>query len=88
VPTAFCFMKRGSDETVASKITSDVIDAYPQKGLEAGGSETSRRRGGGFLLFYYPPRARRFFLTAISELRRVPFCFEFNGSRVIHVSDE
>ena len=48
-------------QTVASKITSDVIDAYPQKGLEAGGSETSRRRGGGFLLFYYPPRARRFF---------------------------
>jgi D-glycero-alpha-D-manno-heptose-7-phosphate kinase len=77
-------------KTLASKISSEVIDAYYQKGLEAGalGGKLAAGGGGGFLLFYCPPRARRFFLTAISELRRVPFCFEFNGSRVTHVSDE
>jgi len=61
-------------KTLASKITSDVIDAYHGKGLEAGalGGNLAGAGGGGFLLFYSPPRARRFFLTAISELRRFP----------------
>jgi D-glycero-alpha-D-manno-heptose-7-phosphate kinase len=61
-------------KTLASKITSDVIDAYHRKGLEAGalGGNLAGAGGGGFLLFYSPPRARRFFLTAISELRRFP----------------
>jgi D-glycero-alpha-D-manno-heptose-7-phosphate kinase len=77
-------------KTLASKISSDVIDAYYQKGLEAGalGGKLAGAGGGGFLLFYCPPRARQFFLAAMSELRRVPFRFEFSGSRVIHVSDE
>jgi D-glycero-alpha-D-manno-heptose-7-phosphate kinase len=77
-------------KTLASKIFSDVIDAYYQKGLEAGalGGKLAGAGGGGFLLFYCPPRARQFFLAAMSELRRIPLCLEFNGSRVIHVSDE
>jgi D-glycero-alpha-D-manno-heptose-7-phosphate kinase len=77
-------------KTLASKISSDVIDAYYQKGLEAGalGGKLAGAGGGGFLLFYCPPRARQFFLAAMSELRRIPLCLEFNGSRVIHVSDE
>jgi D-glycero-alpha-D-manno-heptose-7-phosphate kinase len=77
-------------KTLASKISSDVIDAYYQKGLEAGalGGKLAGAGGGGFLLFYCPPRARQFFLAAMSEIRRVPFRFEFDGSRVIHVSDE
>lgn len=77
-------------KTLASKISSDLIDAYYQKGLEAGalGGKLAGAGGGGFLLFYCPPRARQFFLAAMSELRQVSFRFEFNGSRVIHVSDE
>jgi D-glycero-alpha-D-manno-heptose-7-phosphate kinase len=77
-------------KTLSSKITSEVIDTYYQKGLEAGalGGKLAGAGGGGFLLFYCPPRARQFFLAAMTELRRVPFRFEFNGSRVIHVSDE
>ncbi len=77
-------------KTLASKISNDVIDTYYQQGLAAGalGGKLAGAGGGGFLLFYCPPRDQHFFLSAMSELRRIPFRFEFNGSRVIHVSDE
>jgi D-glycero-alpha-D-manno-heptose-7-phosphate kinase len=77
-------------KTLASKISSDFIDANYNKGLEAGalGGKLAGAGGGGFLLFYCPPRAQQYFLAAMSELRPVPFRFEFNGSRVIHISDE
>jgi D-glycero-alpha-D-manno-heptose-7-phosphate kinase len=76
--------------TLASKISSDVIDTYYQRGLDAGalGGKLAGAGGGGFLLFYCPPRVQQWFLSGMSELRRVPFRFELNGSRVIHVSDE
>jgi len=38
--------------------------------------------------FYTPPRARHWFLEAMKHLRRVPFRFCLNGSRVIHFTDE
>jgi D-glycero-alpha-D-manno-heptose-7-phosphate kinase len=77
-------------KTLASKISSDFIDAHYKKGLEAGalGGKLAGAGGGGFLLFYCPPRAQQYFLAAMSALRPIPFRFEFNGSRVIHVSDE
>src|SRR5208337_2470247 len=77
-------------KSLASKISNGVIDNYYQQGLDAGalGGKLAGAGGGGFLLFYCPPRAQHFFLTAMSELRCVPFRFETNGSRVIHVSDE
>src|SRR5262249_42395399 len=77
-------------KTLASKISNGVIDAYYQQGLDAGalGGKLVGAGGGGFLLFYCPPRARNWFLSAMSGLRQIPFHFEFNGSRIIHVSDE
>jgi D-glycero-alpha-D-manno-heptose-7-phosphate kinase len=76
--------------TLASKISDAFIDAHYQRGLDAGalGGKLVGAGGGGFLLFYCPPRAQSYFLAAMSELRRIPFNFEFNGSRVIHFSDE
>ena len=76
--------------TLASKISDDAIDTHYQRGLDAGalGGKLAGAGGGGFLLFYCPPPAQRCFLSAMSGLRQVPFHFEFNGSRVIHVSDE
>jgi len=76
--------------TLASNISDDAIDAHYQRGLDAGalGGKLAGAGGGGFLLFYCPPPAQSCFLSAMSGLRQVPFHFEFNGSRVIHVSDE
>jgi D-glycero-alpha-D-manno-heptose-7-phosphate kinase len=76
--------------TLASKISGEAIDAHYQKGLEAGalGGKLVGAGGGGFLLFYCPPPVQNCFLAAMSGLRRIPFHFEFNGSRVIHFSEE
>jgi D-glycero-alpha-D-manno-heptose-7-phosphate kinase len=76
--------------TLASKISDGTIDAHYQRGLDAGalGGKLAGAGGGGFLLFYCPPAAQSRFLEAMSGRRRVPFRFEFSGSRIIHVSDE
>jgi D-glycero-alpha-D-manno-heptose-7-phosphate kinase len=75
---------------LASRISDGTIDAHYERGLSAGalGGKLAGAGGGGFLLFYCPPLAQRGFLEAMTGLRRVPFRFEFSGSRIIHVSDE
>lgn len=75
---------------LASKISDGAIDAHYQRGLDAGalGGKLAGAGGGGFLLFYCPPAAQPWFLEAMQGLRRVPFRFEFQGSRVIHFSEE
>jgi D-glycero-alpha-D-manno-heptose-7-phosphate kinase len=77
-------------KNLASKISNEVIDVHYQRGLDAGalGGKLAGAGGGGFLLFYCPPPVQSCFLRAMSGLRRVPFHFEFNGSRIIHFSDE
>jgi D-glycero-alpha-D-manno-heptose-7-phosphate kinase len=76
--------------TLASKISDGAIDAHYQQGLDAGalGGKLVGAGGGGFLLFYCPTPAQSCFLNAMSGLRLIPFSFEFNGSRIIHFSDE
>jgi D-glycero-alpha-D-manno-heptose-7-phosphate kinase len=77
-------------KTLASKISDPAIDARYQQGLDAGalGGKLLGAGGGGFLLFYCPLAAQSSFLAAMSGLKRVPFRFDFSGSRIIHVSDE
>jgi D-glycero-alpha-D-manno-heptose-7-phosphate kinase len=76
--------------TLASKISDNMIDAYYQQGIDAGalGGKLVGAGGGGFLLFYCPLPAQNWFVKSMSELRQVPFRFEPNGSRIIHISDE
>jgi D-glycero-alpha-D-manno-heptose-7-phosphate kinase len=76
--------------TLASRISDSMIDTHYQQGIDAGalGGKLVGAGGGGFLLFYCPPQAQSWFLSAMSGLRRVPFRFEANGSRIIHISDE
>jgi D-glycero-alpha-D-manno-heptose-7-phosphate kinase len=76
--------------TLASKISDEVIDAHYQRGLDAGalGGKLAGAGGGGFLVFYCPPPAQKGFLTAMSGIRRIPFRFDFNGSRIIHFAEE
>ena len=54
---AGCFMKPGLlKKTLTSKISDGAIDAYYQRGLDAGalGGKLVGAGGGGFLLFYCP----------------------------------
>jgi D-glycero-alpha-D-manno-heptose-7-phosphate kinase len=76
--------------TLASKISDSMIDAHYQRGIDAGalGGKLAGAGGGGFLLFYCPLQAQSWFFESMNGLRRVPFRFEANGSRVIHISDE
>jgi D-glycero-alpha-D-manno-heptose-7-phosphate kinase len=76
--------------TLASKISDGSIDAYYEHGLNAGalGGKLVGAGGGGFLLFYCPPQAQGAFLAAMSGLKRLPFRFDFSGSRIIHFSEE
>lgn len=77
-------------KTLASKISDPMIDAYYRKGIDAGalGGKLVGAGGGGFLLFYCPISAQSWFLKSMGELRRVPFRFEMNGSRIIHIANE
>jgi D-glycero-alpha-D-manno-heptose-7-phosphate kinase len=76
--------------SLTSTISNGAIDAYYQRGLDAGalGGKLAGAGGGGFLLFYCPAQAQSRFLAAMSGLKQVPFRFEFSGSRIIHFSDE
>jgi D-glycero-alpha-D-manno-heptose-7-phosphate kinase len=77
-------------KTLASKISDRSIDAHYERGIDAGalGGKLVGAGGGGFLLFYCPQQAQSSFLAAMSGLKRVPFRFDFGGSRIIHVSEE
>jgi D-glycero-alpha-D-manno-heptose-7-phosphate kinase len=76
--------------SLASKISDDSIDAYYQRGLDAGalGGKLAGAGGGGFLMFYCPTPSQSCFLKAMNGLRQVPFNFQLSGSRIIHYSDE
>lgn len=70
---------------LASKISSDVIDAIYSKGLEAGalGGKICGAGGGGFILFYCPEEKQELLRKSLNNLRELKFLFEPNGSQII-----
>lgn len=77
-------LKRGT----GSKITNDAIDAWYEKALQAGagGGKLLGAGGGGFLLFFVEPERQDAVRRALSDLRLIPFEFEPQGTKIIHVS--
>lgn len=75
---------------LASGITSPAIDAWYEQGLSSGatGGKLLGAGGGGFLLFFAPPEKHDAIATALPELRRVPFRFEPQGSKIIYVEEQ
>ena len=67
-------------------ISNNAIDDLYQKGLKAGalGGKLLGAGGGGFLLFYVEKEKQQQVLEALDSLMHVPFCFENEGSTVIH----
>ncbi len=73
-----------------SKISTNSIDAFYEKGMVAGslGGKLLGAGGGGFLLFYVQPEKQVAVREAMKELMYIPFAFENSGTRVIHYSPE
>lgn len=75
---------------IGSKISTNSIDAFYEKGMAAGalGGKLLGAGGGGFLLFYVQPEKQTAVREAMKELMYIPFSFENGGTRVIHYSPE
>lgn len=75
---------------VGSQVSTDAIDILYKKGIDAGavGGKLLGAGGGGFLIFYVEPDKLEDVRMAMKELLYIPFCFEDNGSQVIHYTPE
>lgn len=73
-----------------SSVSTDHIDAYYQKGIEAGalGGKLLGAGGGGFLVFYVTPDKQEAVREAMKDLMYIPFRFENGGTRVIYYTPE
>lgn len=73
---------------MASGISSDSIDSYYQRGIDAGalGGKVLGAGGGGFLLFCCQPEKQDALRKGLSDLRELPFRFDRSGSQVVFVS--
>ncbi len=71
---------------LANSISSDQIDEYYEKALNAGalGGKVSGAGGGGFLLIYCP-KEKQPRVTESLGLRELKFSFEPEGSKIIYV---
>lgn len=73
-----------------SKISTNSIDEFYEKGIRAGalGGKLLGAGGGGFLVFYVQPEKQAAVMEAMKELMYIPFNFENGGTRVIHYTPE
>lgn len=75
-------------KSLTGKVSNGVIDQIYQKALKAGavGGKILGAGGGGFLLLFCPQSRRQSVLRALKDWRQIPFKFEPEGSKIIHVS--
>lgn len=73
--------KRG----LSDKVTTPAIDMIYEKALQAGalGGKLLGAGGGGFILLFAEPEKQAMVQAALSSLIRVPFQFEYQGSRIV-----
>lgn len=70
---------------LASGVTSDQIDGWYEKAVDAGawGGKICGAGGGGFLLLVVPPERRQQVRNALQELPEMPIEFEGRGSQIL-----
>jgi D-glycero-alpha-D-manno-heptose-7-phosphate kinase len=75
---------------LASGISNDTINQAYDAALRAGaiGGKLLGAGGGGFLLFYVPEYAQSAVIESLKPLRKFDIRFEYEGSKLIHYSDE
>ncbi|MDZ7846823.1 MAG: GHMP kinase [Owenweeksia sp.] len=71
---------------LASGISNPLIDELYNKAMQNGamGGKLLGAGGGGFMLFYCPAEKQSQLDEALKKVRRFPFKFEQDGSKVIH----
>ena len=76
-------------QTLAGGITNPTIDDYYQTARRAGalGGKILGAGGGGFLLLYVERQNQARVQEVLPELRRIPFRFDRQGSKIIFVGD-
>jgi len=74
-------------KSLTSGISTDLIDEWYRKARKAGavGGKLLGAGAGGFLMLYAPPDRHDAIARALSNLRRMDFRFEQQGSRIIFV---
>jgi D-glycero-alpha-D-manno-heptose-7-phosphate kinase len=72
--------------TLSGGISNEEIDGWYQRARRAGalGGKILGAGGGGFLLMYVPQDRQPMVVDALRELRRIPFRFEREGSKIVY----
>lgn len=75
--------------SLASGISNGAIDDWYARAREHGalGGKILGAGGGGFLLVYAPTEHHGAITAALAELRRIPFDFEQQGSKIVYVEE-
>ena len=81
----YWLQKRG----LSDKISSNDIDIYYDKAMQAGatGGKILGAGGGGFFLFYVPEEKQAAVREALADLQELPFAFEREGSKIIYMAE-
>ncbi len=76
-------------KTVAAGISNSRVDEWYELAKKYGavGGKLLGAGGGGFLLLYAHPDNHAAIISALAELRHVPFRFEPQGSRIIYIEE-
>ena len=77
--------KRELAGSISNPIIDDLYDIAMKNG--ATGGKLLGAGGGGFLLFYCP-KEKQAGLQEKLGLRKFPFCFEHDGSSIVHIGDK
>lgn len=79
-------LKRQTGEAVSNS----GIDVLYDIGIKAGalGGKLLGAGGGGFMVFYVEPENQQRVKDALGDLMYIPFCFENEGTKIIHYTPE
>ncbi len=79
-----------SKKKLSSAISNRHLDSIYESAMTAGalGGKLLGAGGGGFLLFFVPKHKQDSVHQTLNGCRKVEFCFEEDGSRIIFVGDD